>query len=108
VTIQRNAKIGDNVIIWAGTSIGHRTTIADNCFFASHVAVSGFCNIGRNCFLGVNCCLANNLEIADDCIVGAGAVLVDDTSAGRIYVGNPAKPLPNRTTKEFISGEKNI
>lgn len=108
VSIQRGALIGDNVTIWSGSSIGHRTQIGNNCFLASHVAISGFCNIGDSCFFGVNSCTANNIKIAEDCLVGAGAVLVNDAPAGRIYVGNPAKPLHDKTTTKFITGEENI
>lgn len=35
VTIQRSVKIGNNVTIWSGSFIGHRTVIGDNCFSSS-------------------------------------------------------------------------
>ena len=108
VTIQRSAKIGDNVIIWSGSSIAHQSTVKDNVFVASHVAVSGFCEVGENCFLGVNSCTVDCVKIARDCIVGAGAVVVKDTVEGRVYVGNPAKPLLKKGVASFISGEEKI
>ncbi len=108
VTIQRGAKIGDNTTIWAGSSIGHRSTIANNCFIATHVAISGFCSIGENSFLGVNSCTTANIKIGRDCVVGAGAVVVKDTDEGRIYVGNPARPLPNKQTDVFTEGKETI
>lgn len=106
--VQRGAKIGDNVTIWSGSSVGHRSTIGDNCFLASHVAVSGFCEIGANCFLGVNSCLGDSLKVGRDCVVGAGAVVVADAVEGAVYVGNPAKPLPNKTTQCYIAGTETI
>jgi sugar O-acyltransferase (sialic acid O-acetyltransferase NeuD family) len=108
VTIQRSTKIGDNVIIWSGSSIAHQSTIKDNVFVASHVAVSGFCEVGENCFLGVNSCTVDCIKIARDCIVGAGAVVIQDTAEGHLYVGNPAKALPNKDIKNFISGVEKI
>jgi sugar O-acyltransferase (sialic acid O-acetyltransferase NeuD family) len=102
VSIQRAAKICDNVTIWTGSSIAHRTVVGANCFIASQVAVSGFCTIGENCFLGVNSCTADRVNIAKDTVVGAGAVVIADTEPGKIYVGNPAKPLPDRTIESFI------
>ena len=108
VTLQRAVKIGDNVTIWSGSSIGHRSVIRDNCFLASHVAISGFCDIGENCFLGVNSCTVGGVKIAKDCIVGAGAVVIGDTQEGRVYVGNPAKPLPNKNVSSFVSGEEMV
>ena len=97
VSIQRAAKICDNVTIWTGSSIAHRTVVGANCFIASQVAVSGFCTVGENCFLGVNSCIVDRVNIAKDTVVGAGAVVIGDTEPGKIYVGNPAKPLPNKT-----------
>jgi sugar O-acyltransferase (sialic acid O-acetyltransferase NeuD family) len=108
VTVQRGAKIGNNVTLWTGSSVGHRSVIHDNCFVASHVAISGFCDIGDNCFLGVNSCTAGGLKIGSNCVVGAGAVVVKEAFEGKIYVGNPAKPLPNKTSQQFISGEKTL
>ncbi len=108
VTLQRGVKIGDCVTIWAGSTVGHRSTIGDYCFLAMHVAVSGFCTIGAFSFLGVNSCISDTLKVAPDCVIGAGAVLISDASEGRIYVGNPAKPLPNRTTSTIIEGKEKI
>ena len=88
--IQYHARIGNNVVLWSGNHIGHRTHIKDNCFVSSHVVISGFCEVGENCFFGVNSCVGNNLKVADDCIIGAGAVVLHDTSAGKVYRGNPA------------------
>ncbi len=96
--IQYHVEIGDNVTLWSGNHIGHRTTIRDNCFISSHVTLSGFCDIGENCFIGVNACVADRVKIAKDCVIGAGAVVIQDTFEGLVYVGNPAKPLPNRTS----------
>ncbi len=107
-SIQRGAKIGNNVTLWTGSSIGHRSIVKDNCFVASHVAISGFCEIGENCFFGVNSCTAGGIKIGKDCIIGAGAVVIQDTREGQVYVGNPAKPLPNRNINSFVLGEKRI
>ena len=102
VAIQRSSKIGNNVTIWTGSSVAHHSVIGDNCFIASHVAISGFCNVGDYCFLGVNSCMIDKIRIAKDTIIGAGAVVIQNTETGRIYVGNPAKPLPNKSVEPFI------
>jgi sugar O-acyltransferase (sialic acid O-acetyltransferase NeuD family) len=108
VTLQRGVKIGDCVTIWTSSTVGHRSKIGDNCFLAMHVAVSGFCEVGAYCFLGVNSCISDSLKVGTDCVIGAGAVLISDASEGRIYVGTPAKPLPNRTTSAIIEGKEKI
>lgn len=108
VTLQRGVKIGDCVTIWTGSTVGHRSRVGNYCFLAMHVAISGFCDVGAYSFLGVNSCMRDNLKVASDCVIGAGAVLIKDASEGRIYVGNPAEPLPNKTTSAIIEGKEKI
>jgi sugar O-acyltransferase (sialic acid O-acetyltransferase NeuD family) len=90
--LQHHVRIGDNVILWSGNHVGHRTVIEDHAFVSSHVVISGFCRIGTRSFMGVNSCVGDNRTIAPDCVVGAGAVIVRDTEARGVYVGNPARP----------------
>ena len=99
--IQYNAKIGNNVILWSKNHIGHRTFVKDNCFLSSGVTVSGYCEIGESSFLGINSCIADYRKIAKDCIIGAGAVVLKDSEAGKVYVGNPAKPLEKSSYEAF-------
>ena len=88
--IQHYAQIGDNVILWSGSGVGHRSIIRDNCFVSSHVVIAGYCDIGESCFLGVNSCIADKVKIARDCVLGAGAVVTADTEQGMVYPGNRA------------------
>ncbi len=103
VAIQRASKIGNNVTIWTGSSVAHHSIVEDNCFISAQVAVSGFCTVGENCFLGTNSCTNDKITIAKDTFIGAGAVVIQNTETGKIYVGNPAKPLPNKTVEPFIA-----
>jgi sugar O-acyltransferase (sialic acid O-acetyltransferase NeuD family) len=95
--VQYGARVGANVVLWSGNHIGHQTVINDHVFVSSHVVVSGFCEIGEYCFLGVNSSVAHNVRIARDCFVGMGAVVHKDTEERKIYVGNPAKPMPDKS-----------
>lgn len=88
--IQYHVRLGNNVVLWSGNHVGHRSVIRDNCFISSHVVISGYCDVGESCFFGVNSCLANNLVVARDCIIGAGAVVTKNTQEGKVYRGNPA------------------
>ena len=99
--VQHLAKIGNNVILWSGNHIGHRSVIKDNCYISSHVVISGYCEVGENCFLGVNSSIGDNLKIAKDCIIGTGAVIIRNTEPGKVYVGNPAKPLEKSSFAAF-------
>lgn len=99
--VQYAVKLGNNIVLWSGNHIGHQTIIHDNVFISSHVVVSGYCEVGANCFLGVNSSIANNIKIAEDCLVGMAAVIHKDTEPGKVYVGNPAKPLPKSSYVAF-------
>jgi sugar O-acyltransferase (sialic acid O-acetyltransferase NeuD family) len=91
--VQYHAKIGNDVILWSGNHIGHQSVIHDHAYLSSHVVVSGFCEIGESCFLGVNACLGDHVTVGRDCLIGMGAVVVRNTEPGKVYVGNPAKPM---------------
>lgn len=98
-TIQPFVEIGNNVILWSGNHIGHRTVIEDNCFLSSHVVVSGYCRIGENCFLGVNSTFNDNVTIERDCIVASGALVTKNLlEPGKIYFGAPAKRMLNKSS----------
>jgi sugar O-acyltransferase (sialic acid O-acetyltransferase NeuD family) len=90
--LQRNVRIGNNVTLWSGNHIGHRSVIHENCFFSSHIVISGYCNIGENSFIGVNSCTVDNITVGKDCLIGAGAVILSDTEPGKVYRGNPGQP----------------
>lgn len=99
--IQHGVTIGDNVYLWSGNHIGHQTVIRRNSYIASHVVISGFCEIGLNCFIGVNAAFNDKVKVGEDCIIGAGAVVVKNTEPGKVYVGNPAKPLSKSSYETF-------
>jgi len=88
--LQPFVTIGDNVTLWSGNHIGHRSVIADDVFMASHVVVSGFCTVGRSSFLGVNAALANGITVAEDNFIAMGAVIGRSTEADGVYMGHPA------------------
>jgi sugar O-acyltransferase (sialic acid O-acetyltransferase NeuD family) len=89
--LQPFVKIGDNVTLWSGNHIGHRSVIEDHVFMTSHVVVSGFCTIGARSFLGVNATLANGVSIAPDNFIAMSACVGASTEDDGIYKGNPAE-----------------
>jgi sugar O-acyltransferase (sialic acid O-acetyltransferase NeuD family) len=91
--LQYHVKLGNDVVLWSGNHVGHRTVIRDHVFMTSHAVISGYCDVGESSFVGVNACVGDNLTIGRDCTVGMGAVVVRSTEPGKVYVGNPAKPL---------------
>lgn len=105
--LQPFVKIGNNVTLWSGNHIGHHSVIGDHCFIASHVVISGFVEVDDYCFMGVNATVANNLTVGRDDLVGAGAVILKDTDADRIYGASmtPARELSARRRFGVREGE---
>ena len=92
-TVQPFVSIGDDVTLWSGNHIGHDSVIADHCFISSHVVVSGHVRVGPYCFIGVNATLRNSITIAPRTLIGAGAVIMEDTLEGGVYLPRPAQRI---------------
>ena len=96
-TVQPFVEIGNNVVLWSGNHVGHRTVIKDNVFVSSHVVISGYCVIGESCFLGVNATINDGMSIAEFSILASGSLVnknLDEKNT--IYIGSPAKALPEK------------
>lgn len=101
-TLQHYVSLGNNVIVWSGAYIGHRTVVEENCWLAPHMAAGGFCRIGQGSFVGINATLGDNVTIEKDIVLGAGAVTVKSlTDAGQVYIGSPAKKLGRTSYEQF-------
>lgn len=92
--LQPFTRVGDNVTLWSGNHIGHRSVIEDDVFMASHIVVSGFCTIGARSFVGVNASFADQIEIAADNFIAMGAVVTASTEPDGVYQGCPAEKRP--------------
>ena len=96
--IQPFVRVGSNCILWSGNHVGHRTVVRDNVFIASHAVISGYCEIGESSFVGVNTTFNDHVKVAQDNVIGSGALVTRDTEAGRVYVGSPARAVPDRSS----------
>jgi sugar O-acyltransferase (sialic acid O-acetyltransferase NeuD family) len=92
-TVQPFTRIGCNVTLWSGNHIGHDSTVDDHTFISSHVVVSGHVHIGAYCFLGVNATLRNSITVAPRTLIGAGAIVMESTQEGSVYVPQRTKPF---------------
>jgi carbonic anhydrase/acetyltransferase-like protein (isoleucine patch superfamily) len=88
--LQPFSRIGNNVTLWSGNHIGHRTVVKNHVFISSHCVISGFCEIRESCFLGVNATIGNNVTLSEDNFIGMGSVISKNTTEDGLYVGNPA------------------
>lgn len=98
--IQPYVTVGDNCILWSGNHVGHRTVIHNHVFIASHAVISGYCDIGESCFIGVNTTFNDNVKVGESAVIGSGALVARDAEAGKVYVGTPARAVPNKSSLE--------
>lgn len=99
--LQHHVNVGNNVVLWSGNHIGHRTVIEDHVYLSSHCVISGFCRIGKFSFLGVNSTFNDKINIAEDTIVGSGALIVKNSEKGNLLMGSPAKPVSKTAYEAF-------
>jgi len=84
-TLQPFVQVGNNVVLWSGNHVGHRSIIKDHCFIYSHCVISGYCLIGESSFLGVNCTLEDHANVAEDNFLGAASLIRKSTTGREFY-----------------------
>lgn len=100
-TIQPFTTIGNNVVLWSGNHIGHHGQIKDHVFFTSHVVMSGHCVIESYCFFGVNSTIRDYMHVAEGTLLGMASALYKPSEAWGVYIGNPAKKLPQPSYETY-------
>ena len=100
-TLQPFTTVGNNVVMWSGNHLGHRSVIEDHCFITSHVVISGYCTIGAYSFVGVNAAFADEVNVAKDNFIAMGAVINKSTEENGFYVGSPMVKK-DKTAKQLM------
>jgi acetyltransferase-like isoleucine patch superfamily enzyme len=52
-------------------------------------------------FFGVNSTIRDSVVIAEGTFVGMSATIIKDTEAWGVYIGNPAKRIENKHSKDI-------
>lgn len=86
ITINSQAKIGKNVTIYKGVTIGSQL----------RGQRAGVPQIGNNVFLGVNASVFGGIEIGDNVLIAANSYVNNDVPSNSIVIGNPSKIIPNQ------------
>lgn len=91
--INIGARIGNAAIVNTGARIDHDCEIGAGSHIAPGATLSGSVMVGERAWLGTGCSVRQGVKIGSDTLVGVGAAVVDDLSAGKTYVGVPARLL---------------
>ena len=85
-SVNFDAVIGNNVVVWSGCQIGDRSRIGDHAFLAAHVVLNGDVSIGEYAYLGSNCNISNRVQIGRQSFIGANALITRDTTERAVHV----------------------
>jgi sugar O-acyltransferase (sialic acid O-acetyltransferase NeuD family) len=85
-SVNFDAAIGNNVVIWSGCQIGDRSRIDDHAFLAAHVVLNGDVRVGEYAYLGSNCNISNEVRIGRQSFIGANALITQNTEEHAVHV----------------------
>lgn len=88
VTISDHCALGPNVQIYCAE---HHRDPVKRCVEGLEIARPVF--IGKQAWIGGGAIILAGVTIGDGAVIGAGSVVTRDVDAGRIVVGNPARPI---------------
>lgn len=96
-----NVRIGKNVQINLGCTVGHDVIMRDYTTLAPGVHVSGWVHFGKRVYVGTGAIFINGdknkpLTVGNDAVVGAGAVVTKPVPSGETWGGVPAKSLSKK------------
>jgi len=122
----REIKVGNNVFIGDGTTIGGKVpvTIGNNVMFGPEVMIRGgdhnFTEVGKpmaqvksggidlpitienDVWIGTRVIILKGVTIREGAVIGAGSILTKEAPPYCICVGSPAKPIRSRFTKSEL------
>ncbi len=86
----------------AASVVSHDSIIGDFNFFSSGVVMGGYANVGNHCFVGLNSTIKNSISLADYSLIGAASNILKSTEEYGVYVGNPARSLPQKSIDKVL------
>jgi len=86
-----NIKLGRQVLLNLGCTIGHDTIIHDYCALMPQANISGNVVLEQGVYVGANATVLPGIRIGQNSIIGAGAVVTHHISPHCTAVGVPAR-----------------
>lgn len=94
ITINSKAKLGRNVNIGKGATIGQE----------NRGKRKGTPVIGNNVWIGVNATIVGNISVGEDVLIAPNSFVNVDVPSHSIVVGNPGKIIPKENaTEDYIN-----
>ena len=89
--VSDNTRLGDFVGLNLYTSIGHDAVVGNYTTISAHCDITGGVKIGNEVFLGTHASIVPRVKVKDNVTICAGSVVMNNISAGKKVLGNPAK-----------------
>jgi UDP-3-O-[3-hydroxymyristoyl] glucosamine N-acyltransferase len=99
--------IGNNVKIDNLVHISHNNVIGDNTLIICGCFIAGSVTIGKNCWIAASK-IINKVTIEDNVTVGLGSVVLDCLSAGKTYMGYPAREVRDYAHIQYCLNKFNV
>ncbi|MCY4325715.1 MAG: hypothetical protein OXC81_06805 [Betaproteobacteria bacterium] len=74
-TIQFDARIGDNVVIWPGALVLDEGVVGSHVTIGANAIIAGRSRLGDYSILGIGAAIREETVVGKDCTIGAGAVV---------------------------------
>ncbi|MDO9049322.1 MAG: acetyltransferase [Methylobacter sp.] len=92
VIVTANAVIGNHVFILPNSIVHHDVNISDYTMIGANVTIAGHVKVGESCYLGSASSIKNGINIGDRSMIGMAANVVCPVPSNSTMIGNPAKP----------------
>jgi sugar O-acyltransferase (sialic acid O-acetyltransferase NeuD family) len=87
-------KVGSFVLLNLNCTVGHDVVLDSFSSIMPGVHLSGGVSVGEACLVGTGASVLQNLRVGARAAVGAGAVVTRSVNDGAVFVGVPARPMP--------------
>jgi UDP-3-O-[3-hydroxymyristoyl] glucosamine N-acyltransferase len=109
VVVEDDVEIGANTTIDRGTlgatrigkgtkidnlvMIAHNVQIGQHCIIVSQVGIAGSTRVGNGVIIAGQVGIVDHIEIGDGAVIGAGSGVSGNLTAGKTYLGSPAREI---------------
>jgi len=89
--VTANAIVGNHIFILPNSVIHHDVSVDDYTLIGANVTIAGHVKVGKCCYLGSASSIMNGINIGDRSMIGMAANVVRSVPPDSTMVGNPAK-----------------